>query len=271
MEGVAVGFRSGRYTLRDSWCFGGHCERLDVSDEETEYEEDPSPSPPVILFPAKDGSASVLTKNCQAEEDTFMVPSHSQIQPFLSTQIIPASADDDFLAPTPYTAPLKWRKSETEEAGIQQVDGSDSKNWQTFWRPWEDSPLAGKVEEGAMTDERSKPYFSSSSPSPRPTPSRVYRRIWKRKRSPGELQRRRQRLFAYQNTSTPCITEPEQLESGSWEGGRRFCDWNSSELGDRYYGGGGYSCGNQQGERGYVERNSNSDNTTVLSPPPPQN
>ena len=59
--------------------------------------------------------------------------------------------------------------------------------------------------------------------------------------------------------------------TGVWELGRRFCDWNSSELGDRYYGGGGYSCGTQQGERGYVERNSNSYNTTVLSPPPPQN
>ena len=90
-------------------------ERLDVSDEEIEDEEDPSPSPAVILFPSKDGSASVSTKNCQSEEDTFMVPSHSQIQPFLSTQKIPASADDDFLAPTPYTAPLKWRKSETED------------------------------------------------------------------------------------------------------------------------------------------------------------
>jgi len=88
-----------------------------------------------------------------------------------------------------------------------------------------------------LFDERilvspTKPYFSSvtSSPSPRPTPSRVYRRIWKRKRSPGELQRRQQRLFAYQNTSSPCITEPEQLESGSWEGGSRYC--GNSELGE---------------------------------------
>ena len=138
---------------------------------------------------------------------------------------------------------------------------------QHFWRPWEDE------QEDPVTDERilvspTKPYFSfvTSSPAPRPTPSRVYRRIWKRKRSPGELQRRQQRLFAYQNTSSPCITEPEQLESGSWEGGR-----NCSELGDRYYGGGGYSYGTQQDEKGYVERNSNSYNTTVLSPPPPQN
>jgi len=102
---------------------------------------------------------------------------------------------------------------------------------QHFWRPWEDE------QEDPVTDERilvspTKPYFSfvTSSPSPRPTPSRVYRRIWKRKRSPGELQRRQQRLFAYQNTSSPCITEPEQLESGSWEGGSRYC--GNSGLGE---------------------------------------
>ena len=68
------------------------------------------------------------------------------------------------------------------------MDGIDSTLWQTYWRPWEDSFLSGKVLEGdAVTDERIietpiKPYFSSvvSSPSPRPTQSRVYRRIWKR-------------------------------------------------------------------------------------------
>merc|ERR1719508_206128 len=57
--------------------------------------------------------------------------------------------------------------------------------------------------------------------------------------------------------------------TGVWELGRRCC--GNSELGDRYYGGGGYSCGTQQSERGYVERNSNIYNTTVLSPPPTQN
>ena len=111
-----------------------------------------------------------------------------------------------------------------------------------------------------------------SSPSPQPTKSRVYRRIWKRKRSPGELQRRRQRQFDYQNTSTPCMPEPEsKLESGSWEGGSVTWDWNSSDLGDRCFGGGGYSWGTPQGERGYVERSSNLNNSTVLSPPTPQN
>ena len=58
------------------------------------------------------------------EQDIFMVPSHCQTQPLLSTQNVPASADDDFLAPTPYTAPLTWRKSETEEAGIHQFSSS---------------------------------------------------------------------------------------------------------------------------------------------------
>ena len=122
--------------------------------------------------------------------------------------------------------------------------------------------------------QKYKPYFSSDvpSPSPQPTKSRVYRRIWKRKRSPGELQRRRQRQFDYQNTSTPCMPEPEsKLESGSWEGGSVTWDWNSSDLGDRCFWGGGYSWGTPQGERGFVERSSNLNNSTVLSPPPPQN
>ena len=52
-----------------------------------------------------------------------MVPSRCQTKSFLTTQKVPAIEDDDFLAPIPYTAPLRWRKSETETAGIQWVDG----------------------------------------------------------------------------------------------------------------------------------------------------
>ena len=58
-----------------------------------------------------------------AGQDAAIVSSSCQIQQFLTTQKVPAIQDDDFLAPTPYTAPRKWRKSETEIAGIQWMDG----------------------------------------------------------------------------------------------------------------------------------------------------
>ena len=48
------------------------------------------------------------------------------LQQFLNmiTKKISVTQDDDYLAPFPYTAPsLWWRKSETEVAGIQWVDG----------------------------------------------------------------------------------------------------------------------------------------------------
>ena len=55
--------------------------------------------------------------------DAPMVPSHSKIQQFLITQKVPATQDDDILAPIPYTAPPWWRMSDTEVAGTQRVDG----------------------------------------------------------------------------------------------------------------------------------------------------
>ena len=58
-------------------------------------------------------------------QDAPMVTSHCQIPRFQPTKKILATAADDFLAPTPYTAPPMWRKSETKAAGIQQVDGSE--------------------------------------------------------------------------------------------------------------------------------------------------
>ena len=94
---------------------------------------------------------------------------------------------------------------------------------------------------------------------------------------PGQLRAEKAvtRRTAEEATATVCLSEHlhpmhnRARTTGVWELGRRFCDWNSSELGDRYYGGGGYSCRTQEGERGYVEGDSNFTNTTVLSPPPP--
>ena len=56
-------------------------------------------------------------------QDCSTVPSHYQIQHFLVAQKFPASSADDFLAPSPYSAPQLWRKSETVVAGIEMVDG----------------------------------------------------------------------------------------------------------------------------------------------------
>ena len=55
--------------------------------------------------------------------DGAMVPSEILIQQILITKKVPSTQDDDFLAPIPYTAPPWWRKSETEVAGTQRVEG----------------------------------------------------------------------------------------------------------------------------------------------------
>ena len=65
--------------------------------------------------------------------DNPMLPSHCQTQQFLITEKVPSTQDDDFLAPIPYTAPPWWRKSETEVAGTQQVDG--------IWVAGRDNPM----------------------------------------------------------------------------------------------------------------------------------
>ena len=51
--------------------------------------------------------------------------SDCQIQQFqiLITQKVPTIHDDDFQAPTPYTAPPWWRKSEIKKVGIRRVEG----------------------------------------------------------------------------------------------------------------------------------------------------
>ena len=142
-----------------------------MSDTEDEDEEEPSPSPALILFP--DGS------------------SYCQTQPFLSTQKVPASADDDFLALTPYIAPLTWRKSETEEAGIQTVD----RKVQQFWRPWEDEQedqVRGKTKSDTGSDILAGQNTATQTLLCYP-PGQLNRRGWKRRRSQRDLVRRRER------------------------------------------------------------------------------
>jgi hypothetical protein len=131
-----------------------------------------------------------------------------------------------------------------------------------LWRPWETGDMlhegsAGKTEEMEKTVGEDLNKNSSECPpqlptvllpSPFSTPAKqafspflpsppqrkVLRRAKKRKRSPGDLAKRRQRLISYQfsqtQPSTPSKPEPEQstLESGSWGGFPGSMDWNST-------------------------------------------
>ena len=88
-----------------------------------------------------------------------------------------------------------------------------------FWRPWE--------------DETSESKMCLSPISPDPPPRRLISRVKKRRRSPGDLAKRRQRLNDHQNNQAhlfPHTPEPEQsrLESGSWAGDPLWIDWTCS-------------------------------------------
>ena len=103
----------------------------------------------------------------------------------------------------------------------------------------------------------SKAAFSPFYPSP--PRGRLLKRARKRKRSSGDLMRRRQRLIAYQLSHTPPSTpskpEPDQssLESVVWGG----------------YSG-SWSLGTSQGPRRHLEEESYPSNSTLLPPWSPQ-
>jgi len=114
---------------------------------------------------------------------------------------------------------------QTVSSGISAIRPS------TFWRPWEDPHEDKAVLGDVVTSQKSlvtppKPYFSSTkiaTPSPLLTPQgRTFRKA--KKRSAGDLAKRRQRLISFQlshtPSSTPTESEPElsSLESGSWGG-----------------------------------------------------
>jgi hypothetical protein len=134
----------------------------------------------------------------------------------------------------------------------------------TFWRPWED-PYKVKEKTAAHLV----------------TPQgRVFRRARKR-RSAGDLDRRRQRQTTFQaNQTTPSSTyypEPEQrLESGISGGGlsgQVRLNWSSISDLDLGYGSssmGDASWSSPLGRSGNVELNSTTPNNNVLYPPPSQ-
>jgi hypothetical protein len=102
----------------------------------------------------------------------------------------------------------------------------------TYWRPWEDSYKDSSGDGDIVTCQKSlvtppKPYFSSMSDPVSPHPPTPQGRLIRKakKRSAGDLAKRRQRLVSFQlhhtppsTPSTPYRPEPEQspLESGIW-------------------------------------------------------
>ena len=56
-------------------------------------------------------------------QDSTTAPGHCLIQRFLVTKKFPVGLSDDFLAPSPNTAPRLWRKSENGVAGFERVNG----------------------------------------------------------------------------------------------------------------------------------------------------
>ena len=115
----------------------------------------------------------------------------------------PHSSADLLLPSFPYQAPVFLQK--------QNQPSPLSLPPKVFWRPWEDPPP------------------TEAKLSPDPPPRRMIRRA--KKRSLGDLARRRQRFDSYKNNQAqpfPCTPEPDQsrLESSSWVGGPRRLDWS---------------------------------------------
>ena len=108
----------------------------------------------------------------------------------------------------------------------QQQENLPSPPRQGFWRPWEDLTPAPR-------SFNAKPCLSPISPvHPQ---ERQISRARRRRRSPGDLAKRKQRLLTYQYNQAhlfPHTPEPEEssLESGSWVGGPLRLDWSGIEY-----------------------------------------
>ena len=105
--------------------------RVNASEEEDILAPFPNSAPPSSARWRMSDPDTLWTQHVYevGGQDTPTVLSHRHFRPFLSIQNVPAGSDDDFLAPTPYTAPPRWKKSETEQAGKQQVDRIEVGGW----------------------------------------------------------------------------------------------------------------------------------------------
>ena len=132
----------------------------------------------------------------------------------------PQSSANLPLPSLPHQSPFYPQKHHQSSPHLQQNQLSPfSLTPKVFWRPWEDPPTVPPTD----------PPPTKAKLSPDPPPRRMIRRA--KKRSLGDLARRRKRLSTYQNNQAhpfPCTPEPEQsrLESSCWLGGPRRLDWS---------------------------------------------
>jgi hypothetical protein len=246
-------------SLRNSWCIGKRCkdpdwEWYEEADKDKEQEDD--------IRDEQVTEQQEKVKRCEAA--TEELNKHSS--EFSSASV---------------AAPFSSSSSKpTISCGISVTRPS------TFWRPWED-PCEDKAGVGdVVTSQKSlvtppQPYSSSAmiaatSPLLLTPQGRVFRKA-KKRRSAGELVKRRQRLIFFQLShtppSTPSKSEPDlsSLESGSWGGQPRTLRLDSSySPSSRSLDVGGVdlsSPGISLGQRSCMDNYSNQTNPSVLSYP----
>ena len=179
-------------------------------------------SPPPLLYrvpqPQVMGSCTTREPNAddmknkskEAEEDFIMN----------SNKESPQSSADRLFSSSLHQ-PL-FLSSHQQQNHPQRCNQPSPPPYQGFWRPWEDPTPAPKS---------FKAKLCLSPISPVHPPGRLIRQARRRRRSPGDLVKRRQRLLTYQYNQShllPHTPEPEQstLESGSWVGGPLRLDWS---------------------------------------------
>ena len=242
------------HSLRNSWCIGKQCEDpgLDMQEKEDDIRDQ------------QVTEQQEKVKRCEAA--TEELTKHSSE---FSSHV---------------AAPFSSSSQPTFSCGISVYKPS------SLWRPWEDPHEDKAVVGDAMTSQKSlvtppKPCFSSAmiadtSPLLLTPQGRVFRRAKRRRRSAGDLVKRRQRLVSFQLShtppSTPCKSEPElsSLESGSWGGHPGTSSLDSSKSpASRSFNLGGRSFqdlsspGISLGQRSYMENYSNQTNPHLLSYP----
>ena len=205
-------------SLRNSWCLGKRCE-----DPDWEWYEEADKEQEDDIRDEQVTEQQEKVKRCEAA--TEELNKHSS--EFSSASV---------------AAPFSSSSKPTISCGISVTRPS------TFWRPWED-PCEDKAGVGdVVTSQKSlvtppQPYSSSAmiaatSPLLLTPQGRVFRKA-KKRRSAGELVKRRQRLISFQLShtppSTPSKSEPDlsSLESGSWgdhPGGRSSQDLSSPGI-----------------------------------------
>ena len=224
-------------SLRNSWCLGKRCK-----DPAWEWFEEAVDEVTMVLLPQSNSG-------CQDKEQEDNIRDKQVTEQQERVERSEAATEElnkhssEFSSPC-VAAPFSSSSQPTISCGISVNRPS------TFWRPWEDPNEDKAVVGDVVTSQKSlvtppKPYFSSgmiaaTSPLLLTPQGRVFMRAKRRRRSNGDLAKRRQRLVSFQLShtppSTPSKSEPElsSLESGSW-GGHQDLSPPGISLGQRSY------------------------------------